>query len=191
AYVRGGACAISVLTEPDYFLGSLEHLSAVAAAVSVPVMRKDFLVSPAQVFEARLHGASGVLVVLRCTPDPGALIDAAAEAGMFVLVEAFDAHDLDLLDTLLPLQDHVLVGVNARDLDTLGIDHARHGLLRSRLPVGLRSVAESGIRTVEDAARAATLGYELALVGSALMAHDDPTALLSRLQAAADAVWMP
>src|SRR5262249_56788312 len=127
AYAGAGAAAVSVLTEPTRFDGSLAHLTAAVQALaprSVPAMRKDFLVDPYQVFEARAAGAGGVLVILRmlAKEDTRALIDCAGALGMFVLLEAFDARDIALMHELIDAQrgaTPLLAGVNCRDLATL------------------------------------------------------------------------
>src|SRR6266481_5134182 len=134
AYARGGAAAVSVLTEPSRFDGSLEHLrqaSAALAPLGVPTMRKDFLVDPYQVLEARAAGAGGVLVILRMLTRPriDQLLDVAAELGMFVLLEAFDAADLDMARDLKTARPNggemILMGVNCRDLQTLKVVEER------------------------------------------------------------------
>jgi len=176
-YERAGAAAISVLTEPTRFGGALAHLAAVARAVALPVLRKDFLVDPLQVLEARISGASGVLLVLRLLDRPtlAAMLDAAHASGLFVLLEAFDEADLERAAGLLE-GPPILVGVNARDLDTLAVVPGRHLALARHLPVHLPCVAESGIAGPDDARAAAEVGYRLALVGSALMRSADPVA---------------
>ncbi len=190
AYADGGAAAISVLTEPSRFDGDLAHLAAAAAAVSVPVMRKDFLVDPYQVWEARASGAGGVLLIVRMLSDDAlrALLDAAAEAGLFALVEAFDAADLARCAPLVARWPSggppLLVGVNSRDLVTLAIDPTRLGALASAMPAGAVPVAESGIHTPDDARGAARHGYRVALVGTALMGAPDPGALARAMRAA-------
>ncbi|MFT3685125.1 MAG: indole-3-glycerol-phosphate synthase [Phycisphaerales bacterium] len=196
-YEEAGAAAISVLTEPTAFGGSLEHLRAVAAAVNVPVMRKDFLVADYQIVEAREAGASGVLLIVRMLSDDDLfeMIDLTRDMGMFCLVEAFDQADLDRLRRMLILRggefatgDHLgelLVGVNCRDLATLQVDSSRFEQLRSSIPAGYAAVAESGIATPEDAAKVAKLGYTLALVGSSLMKSANPEQLARQMLQAA------
>ncbi len=184
-YAAAGACAISVLTEPARFSGSLAHLRAAAAASSVPVMRKDFLVHPIQVLQARAAGADGVLLVLRLVEDEelAALLETCRETGLFALLEAFDERDLERAQRVLETFRAVslLVGVNARDLATLRVDPARHLRLAPLLPRGAPAVAESGIETAGDARAAAEAGYSLALVGSSLMRAQDPACLVRDL----------
>jgi indole-3-glycerol phosphate synthase len=193
-YAAGGAAAISVLTEPSRFDGALEHLRDVVTAVpDTPVMRKDFLVDPVQVLEARRAGASGVLLIAALLDDDKlrAMLDTAYEQGMFVLLECFDAADLERVDALLdypPDADQaaagtLLIGVNTRNLRTLEVDNDRLAKLAPHLP-DARCVAESGLQTAQDAATAASHGYQLALVGTALMRSDDPAALVTAMREA-------
>jgi indole-3-glycerol phosphate synthase len=198
AYARGGAAAVSVLTEPSRFDGSLEHLrqaAAVLAPLGVPAMRKDFLVDPYQVLEARAAGAGGVLVILRMLTRPRIeeLLDVAAEHGMFVLLEAFDDADLQVALDLKTSRaarrtDHsdgpcesILIGVNCRDLQTLKVVQERFAALAPLLPAGWPAVAESGVASAADARRMQQLGYGLALIGTALMAREDPSQLLREI----------
>jgi len=196
-YAHGGAAAISVLTEPSRFDGALEHLEAVVAAVpDTPVMRKDFLVEPVQVLEARRAGASGVLLITAMLSDAKlrAMLDAAFEHGLFVLLEAFDENDLARSSALLgepvardrAAAGQLLVGVNTRNLRTLEVDSTRLQSLAPLLPAA-RCVAESGLTTADDAAAVAGWGYSLALVGSALMRSTDPAALVAAMRDAGSA----
>jgi indole-3-glycerol phosphate synthase len=193
SYARGGACAVSVLTEPTRFGGSLDHLAqaaAVLAPLKVPAMRKDFLVDPYQVMEARAAGAGGVLVIVRMLDRSHIteLLDCAAMLKMFVLLESFDAQDLAVANEILQLRKHhdeqVLVGLNCRDLDTLAIDLARFDELAEQLPEGWPCVAESGVNSVEDVRRVVDSGYQLALIGTTLMNSPDPKQLLGSILAA-------
>lgn len=190
AYGLGGAAAVSVLTEPKRFGGSLEHLSQavrVLTPLNVPVMRKDFLVDPYQVMEGRAAGAGGVLVIVRML-DPGritAMLDCAAMLKMFVLIEAFDASDLAVTKEILKnrqgREEQLLVGVNCRDLEKLSVDLARLGEVADLLPEGYPKVAESGVANVDDVRRVVDQGYTMALVGSSLMNSDRPRELASEL----------
>jgi indole-3-glycerol phosphate synthase len=187
AYARAGAAAVSVLTEPSRFDGELAHLERAAGALgplSVPAMRKDFLVDPYQVIEARVAGAGGVLVIVRMLSreTAKALLDCARSLGLFILLEAFDAADMDAMHELAG--PGVLAGLNCRDLTTLQIVPQRLIELAALLPSSVPRVAESGVTTPEDAARVAAAGYEFALVGSALMQGDDPATLASAMLAA-------
>ena len=195
-YAKAGAAAVSVLTEPTRFDGSLKDLEVASAALAmlgVPAMRKDFLVDSYQVIEGRAAGAGGVLAILRMLPraDLEKLVDTALELGMFVLLEAFDEADIELANALVamrPAHHHLLlVGVNSRDLATLQVVPGRLIALADLLPREVRRVAESGVATAEDAARVASHGYTMALVGSALMSASDPQALAGAMLAEARA----
>lgn len=190
AYAAGGAAAVSVLTEPLAFDGTLDDLAAASLALArterpVPTMRKDFVVDPYQLFEARAAGAGGVLLIadLLDRLDGEALLDAAAEAGLWVLVEVFADERVDDAARLARLATdrgvRALVGVNVRDLRTLAVDPGRLGRIADRLPPELPRVAESGMRTQSDVAAAARLGYGLALVGRALSGASEPRLLLA------------
>lgn len=181
SYASRGAAAVSVLTEPSRFAGSLEHLESVAKSVSTPVLRKDFLVDPIQVLEARAAGASGVLLIARLLPREllVEMTDLAISHGLFVLVEVFDISDLE---TAVSVFDRdVLVGVNCRDLATLGIDEDRFRALAPHLPDHLPAVAESGLSTPDQVAEVVRLGYRMALVGSSLVSDADPASKLVKL----------
>lgn len=195
AYAQGGAAAVSVLTEPSRFDGALEHLSQAAAVLkplNVPAMRKDFLVDPYQVLEARAAGAGGILVIVRMLSRAQMLqlLDAAAEHRLFVLLEAFDAADLAEARELLAgragtaeAAEQILVGINSRDLQSLEVVPERFAELAPLLPHERPCVAESGVASAEDAKRMAELGYTLALIGTALMSCDDPRQLLREILA--------
>jgi indole-3-glycerol phosphate synthase len=182
-YAEGGAAICSILTEPARFGGDLAHLRVAANALApygVPAMRKDFLVDPYQVLEARANGARGVLLIVRMVPRDRlvSMLDAAMEQGLFVLLEAFDAEDLAVANSLAKERagrdEQVLMGLNCRDLQTLQIDFGRFAQLRELLPGAWPAVAESGVTSPDDAARVAALGYRLALVGTSLMQGADP-----------------
>ena len=193
-YARAGAAAVSVLTEPTRFDGSLDHLRIAAQTLlplAVPAMRKDFLVDPYQVIEARAAGAGGVLAIIRMLSpsELEALVRQARALELFVLLEAFDEQDLERLDGLLDRLggERLLAGVNSRDLQTLQVVPSRLEQLAGRLPQGIPRVAESGVASAADARRMAEAGYDLALVGSALMSDDDPAALAGAMLSAARA----
>ena len=190
AYAKSGAAAVSILTEPSRFDGSLAHLERatdVLAPLRVPAMRKDFLVDPYQVIEARAAGAGGVLVILRMLPRDAlqALIERAGSLGLFVLLEAFDASDIEsmheIVDRYAGKEVMLLAGINCRDLATLQIVPRRLIELAHLLPTRVPRVAESGVVAADDARHIASVGYELALVGSALMQGGDPGALVAAM----------
>jgi indole-3-glycerol phosphate synthase len=189
-YAEGGAAVCSILTEPTRFDGNLDHLRQAAETLQpygIPAMRKDFLADPYQVLEARAFGASGVLLIVRMVPRRRLveMLDCAAEHGLFVLLEAFDAEDLEVAGEIARertgREEQVLMGLNCRDLESLEIDFQRFALLRGRMPPDWPCVAESGVQTPEDAARVAALGYRLALVGTGLMRRADPARALGEL----------
>jgi indole-3-glycerol phosphate synthase len=268
AYAAAGAAAVSVLTEPSRFAGSLEHLRLAAAALAplgVPAMRKDFLVDPYQLHEARAAGAGGALLIVRMLSRDllAEMLDCAAELGLFVLLEAFDAQDIETAAEVLaaaggrggrgpaeraslacgaersrasgvadpaderppagttpaaegaaagaptsarsgpsgrtqlarygvprpspsaaPGTAAIMFGVNSRDLQTLEVVPSRLEQLAPHLPREWPRVAESGLETPADAARVARAGYDMALVGGALMSAPDPGALVRAMLAA-------
>jgi indole-3-glycerol phosphate synthase len=190
-YAEHGAAAVSVLTEPERFDGALEHLERAALVLKgrMPAMRKDFLVDPYQIAEARVAGAGGALVILRMLARPAleALLRRAAELELFVLLEAFDEADIALGAELVARHgsaQQLLLGINCRDLVTLQVVPGRLEALAPRLPASVPRVAESGVDTPAAAAQLAAAGYELALVGGALMKAADPAVLLAALLAA-------
>ena len=196
SYAAAGAAALSVLTEPEEFHGDIADLQDVAAEIqAVPAMRKDFLVDPYQLWEARAAGAGGVLLVAACLERPvlEEMLNVTLELGMFALVEAFDeqdlAHCLPIVEAAGPAAEQadarILLGVNCRDLRSLVVDFERFAIIADQLPDGLPTVAESGVVTPADAAAVARLGYDLALVGTALMRAGNPRAAAGELLAAA------
>jgi indole-3-glycerol phosphate synthase len=196
-YARGGAAAVSVLTEPTRFDGALTHLAEASRALApfgVPTMRKDFLVDTYQVLEARLHGAGGVLLIIRMLPERVLrdMMMAAAQLGLFVLLEAFDQDDLAVAHRLARewsgRSTDCLIGVNSRDLVTLQVVPDRLETLVAGLPDQHPRVAESGLQSAADAARLSRVGYGLALVGSALMSGRDPEGLVREMIDAGRAV---
>jgi indole-3-glycerol phosphate synthase len=193
SYAHGGACAVSVLTEPTRFGGSLEHLAEAAAILEplhVPAMRKDFLVDPYQVMEARAAGAGGVLVIVRMLDRSRIteLLDCAAMLKMFVLLEAFDGIDLSTASEVLAHRkahsERILVGLNCRDLQKLTVELARLEELVDQLPLGYAHVAESGVSSIADVRTVVDVGYQVALVGTTLMTSQRPRQLLGEMLAA-------
>jgi indole-3-glycerol phosphate synthase len=178
AYVDGGAAAISVLTEPDRFKGSLADLADVAA-LRVPTLRKDFVVDRYQVWEARAAGAAAVLLIVAALDEPtlAALHDEALGAGLAVLVEVHDAAEAAAARRI----DAGIVGVNARDLRTFELDRDGFARLRPELPDDALAVAESGVRGPEDVVRAAAEGADAVLVGESLVRASEPRAAVAAL----------
>jgi indole-3-glycerol phosphate synthase len=181
AYVDGGATAVSVLTEPDRFKGSLGDLADVAA-LRVPALRKDFVVDRYQIWEARAAGASAVLLIVAALDEPNLALlhDEALAAGLDVLVEIHDASELAAARRIRA----TIVGVNARDLRTFELDPEAFARLRAQLPDGVLAVAESGVQGPQDVARAAREGADAVLVGETLVRAADPTAAVAQLVAA-------
>jgi len=173
-YEAGGASAISVLTEERRFLGSLDDLQAVRAAVSLPVLRKDFIADEYQLLEARAFGADMALLII-ASLEPARLAELhrfALELGLSVLVEVHDEREID---TALEIDARIL-GVNTRDLKTFTMHPGRFGELCTRIPAGTVAVAESGVRSADDVARYRRDGADAVLVGEALVTDGDPEA---------------
>ena len=182
-YVEGGAAAISVLTEPRFFGGSLDDLRAVRAAVDVPVLRKDFVVHPAQVWEARVAGADAVLLIVAALTDVelAELIAVAELAGVEALVEA---HTADEAARALAA-GAVIVGINNRDLSSLVTDLGVAESIAPALGSAGVKVAESGVSSRSGATRMADAGYDALLVGEAAVRSTDPAAFIADLREAA------
>lgn len=180
AYAAAGAAAISVLTEPAFFDGSPAHLAEVRRATSLPLLRKDFIVTEYQVREAAALGADAILLIVGAMPDPDLrrLHHVALSLGLAVLVEV---HDREELTRALDAGARI-IGVNSRDLRTLQVDLAVVERLSTGIPEDVVAVAESGIRTGEDIRRLSALGYDACLVGEQLIAQDDPGAALRTLR---------
>jgi indole-3-glycerol phosphate synthase len=179
AYAAGGAAAVSVLTEPRHFAGSPEDLLAVRAAVDLPVLRKDFVTTPYQVWEARAWGADAVLLIVAALEAAAVadLLAEAAAAGLDALVEVHTVAEA----AAAAAAGATLVGVNARDLQTLEVDPGRFAAVRDALPGGAVLVAESGIRDRAGVEAAAAAGADAVLVGEALVRAADPAAAVAAL----------
>jgi indole-3-glycerol phosphate synthase len=180
AYADAGAAAISVLTEPTFFDGSLAHLQQVRNAVDMPLLRKDFIVERYQILEAAAAGADAILLIVGALA-PGSLktlLAFAAEAGLAALVEVHGAVELRIATD----SGARLIGVNSRNLRTLAIDPDIHAQLAPLLPEGAVAVAESGLREQADLQRLEGAGYHAFLVGERLIAQTDPGAALGRLR---------
>jgi len=178
-YAAAGARVISVLTEQRRFGGSLADFDAVRAVVDVPLLRKDFVVSPYQVHEARLHGADLVLLIVAALEQNAlvALLDRVESLGMTALVEV---HTAEEADRALEAGAKV-IGVNARDLHTLEVDRDVFGRIAPGLPFETVKIAESGVRGPGDLMAYAGAGADAVLVGEGLVASDDPKAALIQL----------
>jgi indole-3-glycerol phosphate synthase len=184
-YERAGAAALSVLTEPSFFDGSLEHLVAVRAAVTIPILRKDFIVSEYQLLEAKAAGADAVLLIVAALRpvELKVLHDHARRHGLDALVEVHSATELSIaIDA-----GARIIGVNNRNLRTLEVDvHASEALI-AQIPAGVVAISESGLKTADDLVRLRALGYHAFLIGERFMAAADPGSVLKDLLAAAAA----
>lgn len=179
-YERGGASAISVLTEGRRFGGSLTDLEAVREAVALPVLRKDFIADPYQVFEARAAGADLVLLIVAALDDARLreLYDLTVQLGMTALVETHSAEELDRAIAL----GSTVIGVNARNLSTFELDRDLFGTLADRIPAGAIKIAESAVLDAADVAHYRSAGADVVLVGEALVTGD-PVATLTEFLA--------
>ena len=179
AYARGGAAAISVLTEPDHFGGSVDDLLAVRDAVSVPVLKKDFHVDPIQLVEAKAIGASAALLIARgLSPDAlTKMTDAARGLELEVLVEIRDEYELERALHA----GAAIIGINNRNLETLEIDPATSERLLRLIPSSVVAIAESGVSSRADVERVARAGANAVLVGSVISAANDPADAVSAL----------
>jgi indole-3-glycerol phosphate synthase len=174
AYERGGAAAISVLTEREYFGGSLADLSAVVGAVEIPVLRKDFILDEVQLLEARAAGAAAALLIVRAL-DQATLLRLQQFATDLRLTPLVETHSAEEILRALDAGAEV-IGVNARDLDTLTIDTAAAWRLLRTLPRDCIAIAESGMSTGADVEAAAVSGADGVLIGGALASAADPAA---------------
>lgn len=171
AYARSGATCISVLTDVQFFQGSLDYLSAIRAAVELPLLRKDFIIHPYQVFEARANGADAVLLIAECLnrQELKGLQQLSRDLGMHALIEVYQSANLDnALST-----GTELIGVNNRDLSTFEVDFERTIKLRKLIPASCTLVSESGISTRDDALRLQEHNVQAMLVGESLMRQTD------------------
>jgi indole-3-glycerol phosphate synthase len=180
SYETGGASAISVLTERRRFGGSLQDLEEVRSTVSVPVLRKDFIADPYQVFEARAAGADLVLLIVAALEQPAMqkLFDLVGELGMTALVET---HSAEEVERALEVGASI-VGVNARNLSTFGLDRELFGTLADSIPSGVIRVAESAVKTSSDVAHYRAAGADVVLVGEALVTNGDPITTLQEFR---------
>jgi indole-3-glycerol phosphate synthase len=181
AYERGGAVAVSVLTEGPNFEGALEDLRAARAVCGLPLLRKDFIVDAYQLHEALIAGADAVLLIVAAleTGELASLHDAARALGLDVLVEVHDRHELH---SALELGAEI-VGVNNRDLRDFSVDLARTEALMDEIPAGVNVVSESGIAGAEQVRRLHERGVSAVLVGETLMRSEDPAVSLEALRA--------
>ena len=174
-----GAAALSVLTEQAHFGGALDDLARAAGAVRLPVLRKDFIVDPVQLYEARAHGAAAVLLIVRIL-EPSRLAELAATARSLALATLVEVHGPAELRAALRVQP-TAIGVNARDLDTLVMDHGLVERLIGEIPAASVAVAESGLSRRSDVEAVGARGADAVLVGAAIAGAPDPAAALGSL----------
>ena len=179
SYQQAGAAAISVLTDQEFFQGSLADLTAASRAVSIPILRKDFILDPFQILEARAAGADAVLLIVAAHPDH-VLRELAETARAFSLDILCEVHDRAELDRAVALGFEI-IGVNCRNLRTMQVTLETHIELARYLPENVLRVAESGIRTPADIDRLLEAGYDAFLVGETLMRQPEPAATLALL----------
>jgi indole-3-glycerol phosphate synthase len=189
AYERAGAAAISVLTEPTFFDGAIDHLVAVRTAVDVPLLRKDFIVSEYQLLEAAAAGADAVLLIAAALErkELRSLLARATSLGLDALVEAHDAREIAAAVDA----GASIVGVNNRNLRTLDVDVDLSERLVSAIPPEVVAIAESGLKSAEDVVRLRALGYRAFLVGERFMTERDPGETLGNLLERANARLKP
>ncbi|MFO0940994.1 MAG: indole-3-glycerol phosphate synthase TrpC [Pirellulales bacterium] len=179
AYEAGGASCLSVLTDVDFFQGSLEYLKAIRSQVKLPLLRKDFIIHPYQVFEARAAGADAVLLIAECLSrqELKSIHQLIRELGMVALVELYDRRNLDnVLNT-----GTELIGINNRDLNSFKVDIEHTIRLRREIPANKIVVGESGIHTHQDALKLQASNIHAMLVGESLMRQADVTAATREL----------
>ncbi len=181
-YEQAGAAAVSVLTEPSFFDGALEHLAAARAAVSLPLLRKDFIVDEYQLLEARAYGADAALLIV-ASLDQAALTRLMRVAGTLGLATLVEVHAAEELARALDAGADV-IGVNCRNLRTLAVDTATFDRLAPAIPTRVVAVAESGIRTPGDVAHLRAMGYRGFLIGESLMTSPEPGSRLRDLAGA-------
>lgn len=178
-YEEAGAAAISVLTEPDYFMGSDEYLRQIASERNIPVLRKDFTVDEYQIYEAKILGASAVLLICAILDDNQlkTFLETAHRLGLSALVEAHDEEEV----RRAVAAGAGIIGVNNRDLKTFNVDINNSIKLRELVPEGVVFVSESGIRNKDDVENLRKNGTDAVLIGETLMRADDKKAMLEQL----------
>jgi indole-3-glycerol phosphate synthase len=180
-YEAGGAAAISVLTEPTFFDGSLEHLAAVRQSVSLPLLRKDFIVDEYQLFEARANGADAILLIVAAL-DQMSLVQLQQRAWDLGLAALVEVHDEEELTRAIDAGARV-IGVNNRNLRTLAVDQDASYRLAARMPAQVAAVSESGLQTRDDLERLSAAGYHAFLIGERFMKDANPATAIRALVA--------
>ena len=179
AYEQGGAAALSVLTEPTFFDGSLAHLEQVRDAVALPLLRKDFIVDEYQLLEARAHGADAVLLIVAAL-SPDELVRLQSHAAVLGLAALVEVHDESELDRAVDAGARI-IGVNNRNLRTLAVDVDASYRLAGKIPADVIAVSESGLQSRSDLARLEAAGYRAFLIGERFMTDPDPSGALRTL----------
>ena len=179
-YEKAGASCISVLTEPKWFMGSLDYLDEIASEVSIPVLRKDFTIDEYMIYEARVHKASAVLLICSVLDSKtlGKYIRLCDELELTALVEAHDKNECDMALG----EGARVIGVNNRNLKDFSVDITLAGGLREHVPDGILFVSESGVKTREDVMELERSGVDAVLIGEAMMRAEDKTAFLNALK---------
>lgn len=183
-YEKGGASAVSVLTEEHFFLGHPDHVRQARRAISLPILYKDFIIDPYQVYEAKAAGADVILLIaaLLSNKKIRELSDAAEVCGLEILFELHNREDLDKIPTV----QHLILGINNRDLRTFRVDPEISFILKPCLPEKIPVISESGIKTPDLCRRLAVSGFRGALVGESLMRAEDPVSLLNAFLSAVE-----
>jgi indole-3-glycerol phosphate synthase len=178
-YEDGGASAISVLTDQDFFQGNLDYLKLVKKTVKLPVLRKDFIIDPYQIYESKLYGADIVLLIARILTKEqlNDYIDLAARLNLDVLIEFAEEKEIEKFSNG---RDNVILGINNRNLNTFEVDFQNSYHLKGKLPAGLPIIAESGIRDRFDCNQLKNWGFSGALIGETLMKSSNPEELLKQ-----------
>jgi indole-3-glycerol phosphate synthase len=179
SYAEGGAAALSVLTDEQFFMGSLSYLGDIRNAVDIPLLRKDFIIDPYQVYEARLYGADALLLIVSALRQEilKELLDLTHSLGMNVVVEV---HNEEELERALDAESRI-IGVNNRDLRTFDVDLGVSARLSRKMPAGIIAIAESGISSGEDIKKLREQGVHVFLIGETFMKAHDPGVALKNL----------
>jgi indole-3-glycerol phosphate synthase len=177
SYKKGGAAAISVLTDKEFFQGNLEYLKLVKKTVDLPVLRKDFIIDDYQIYESKLNGADIILLIARILSKQqlNDYIDLAVKLNLDVLIEFAEKEEIKKFSND---QDNVILGINNRNLNTFEVDFQNSYQLKNKLPAGLPVIAESGIQNGLDCGKLKQWGFNGALIGETLMRSSDPEKLL-------------
>jgi indole-3-glycerol phosphate synthase len=180
SYVRNGATALSVLTDEKFFRGSIDHISQIRSEIHTPILRKDFIIDPYQILEARAYGADAVLLIVAAL-DEHNLRKLLSEIHAFGMDALIEVHNRKELETALET-DGTLIGINNRNLESFKVDLATTEQLVLLIPEGITVVAESGIHTIDDAQRMQKAGVDALLIGTHFMSQTSPGKALAMFQ---------